>query len=50
MYLGDGTTQTVRLRKTVKKWPVWVKDSTGTAVPAVMDLPEGGFFRNNLTK
>lgn len=50
VYLGDGTTQTVRLRKTAKRWPVWVKDSTGAILPAVMDLKDGGYFRNNLTK
>jgi len=27
---------------------VWVKDSTGTAIPGVADLPEGGYFRSEL--
>lgn len=50
MYLGNGSTQTVRLRETIKGAKVWVKDSTGTVIPAVMDLPEGGYFRNNLAR
>lgn len=48
MYLDPGTTQTVQLRKTVKGWPVWIKDSTGVKVPAKADLLEGGFYRPHL--
>ena len=29
---------------------VWVKDSTGTAIPAVADLKEGGYYRSDLGK
>jgi hypothetical protein len=50
IYLGDGTTKTVRLRETVKGVNVWVKDSTGTTFPAEADLLEGGYYRSDLTK
>ena len=48
VYLGGGTTRMVQLRQTVKGVKVWVKDSTGTAIPGVADLPEGGYFRSEL--
>ncbi|NMW22651.1 MAG: hypothetical protein HKK67_13735 [Chlorobiaceae bacterium] len=49
VYLGNSTTRTVQLRETVRNVKVWVKDSTGTAVPGVADLLEGGYYRNDLT-
>lgn len=48
VYLGGDTTRTVRLRETVKGVDVWVKDSTGTSIPAKADLLEGGYYRNDL--
>lgn len=48
VYLGDSTTKVVQLRETVNDVKVWVKDSTGTAVPSVANLLEGGFYRNDL--
>lgn len=50
MYLGESSTKTVRLRETVKNVKVWVLDSTNVAHPSVADLPEGGFYRNDLRK
>jgi len=40
----------VQLRQTVKGVKVWVKDSTGTAIPAVADLQEGGYYRSDLQR
>jgi len=48
VYLGSGTTKMVQLRETLKGVKVWVKDSTGVAIPMVADLPEGGFYRKDL--
>lgn len=50
VYLGSNTTKTLRLREPVKGVKVWYKDSTGVAVPGVADLPEGGYFRADLSK
>jgi len=48
VYLGSGTTKMVQLRETLKGVKVWVKDSTGVAIPMAADLPEGGFYRKDL--
>lgn len=48
VYLGSSTTKMVQLRQTVKDVKVWVKDSTGTAIPGVADLQEGGYYRSDL--
>ncbi len=48
VYLGSSTTKVVQLRESIKGVKVWVRDSTGTAVPSVADLLEGGFYRNDL--
>jgi len=50
VYLGSSTTKMVQLRQTVKDVKVWVKDSTGTAIPAVADLQEGGYYRSDLQR
>ena len=50
MYLGSGTTKTVQLRETVKEVKAWAKDSTGVAIPVIVDLMEGGYFRNDLSR
>lgn len=50
VYPGNGSTQIVRLRETVKGVNVWVKDSAGNEIPAKTDLLEGGYYRNNLNK
>ena len=50
VYLGSGTTKMVQLRQTVKGVKVWVKDSTGTAMPGVADLQEGGYYRSDLQR
>lgn len=34
----------VRLRETIPKAKVWVKDADGKPVPGRMDLPEGGYY------
>jgi hypothetical protein len=49
VYLGSGTTKVVRLRETIKGAKIWYKDSTGVAIPGVADLPEGGYFRGDLS-
>ena len=48
VYLGSSSTKMVQLRQTVKGVKVWVKDATGTPQPAVADLLEGGYYRNDL--
>ena len=48
VYLGSSTTKVVQLRETVKGVKVWMKDTTGTAIPGVADLMEGGYYRNDL--
>jgi hypothetical protein len=50
MYLGADTTKTVRLRETVPNAKVWVRDKDGNTLPAVLDLPEGGYFRSDLNR
>ena len=50
VYLGHDTTRTVRLRETIRGAKVWVKDSSGVAIPGTADLLEGGFYRNDLAK
>lgn len=50
VYLGSSTTKMVQLRQTVKDVKVWVKDSTGTAMPGVADLQEGGYYRSDLQR
>jgi hypothetical protein len=41
IYVPDGAA--VRLRKTIKNAPVWVKDAEGKAVPGKIDLHEGWY-------
>ena len=48
VYLGSSTTKMVQLREMVPRVKVWVKDSTGTAIPGVADLMEGGYYRSDL--
>lgn len=48
MYLGSGTTKTIRLRETLKGVKVWAKDSTGVSIPVTTDLMEGGYYRCDL--
>lgn len=48
VYLGSSTTKMVQLRESVHGVKVWVKDSTGTAIPGVADLQEGGYYRSDL--
>ena len=50
VYLGSATTKMVQLRESVKGVKVWVKDSTGTALPGVADLQEGGYYRSDLQR
>ena len=50
VYLGSSTTKMVQLRQSIAGVKVWVKDSTGTAIPAVADLKEGGYYRSDLGK
>jgi hypothetical protein len=38
----------VQLRESLHGVKVWVKDSTGTAIPGVADLMEGGYYRSDL--
>ena len=39
IYVSDGTA--VQVRKTIKNWPVWVRDKDGKKVAGRMDIPEG---------
>ena len=48
VYLGSSTTKMVQLREMVPRVKVWVKDSTGTAIPGVATLMEGGYYRSDL--
>ena len=48
VYLGSSTTRMVQLRESVPGVKVWVKDSTGTAIPGVATLMEGGYYRSDL--
>ena len=48
VYLGSSTTKMVQLRESLHGVKVWVKDSTGTAIPGVADLMEGGYYRSDL--
>jgi hypothetical protein len=41
IYVPDG--KMIRIRKTVKNWPVWVKDSNGVWVEGRMDVAEGWY-------
>ena len=50
VYLGSSTTKMVQLREMVPRVKVWVKDSTGTALPGVADLQEGGYYRSDLQR
>lgn len=50
MYLGSGTTKTIRLRETLKGVKAWAKDSTGVSIPVTADLQEGGYYRDDLLK
>jgi len=50
VYLGSSTTKMVQLREMVPRVKVWVKDSTGTAIPGVATLMEGGYYRSDLQR
>ena len=50
MYLGSGTTKTIRLRETLKGVKAWAKDSTGVSIPVTADLLEGGYYRSDMSK
>ena len=50
VYLGSSTTRMVQLRESVPGVKVWVKDSTGTAIPGVATLMEGGYYRSDLQR
>lgn len=41
IYVPDG--KMVRVRKTVKNWPIWVKQTDGTWIEGRMDIHEGWF-------
>ena len=50
VYLSSATTKMVQLRESVPGVKVWVKDSTGTAIPGVATLMEGGYYRSDLQR